>query len=110
MRLKVFSFALTFMLIGFYRTAAAQMEVPEEELARESVLPRFERGEAVKNRSVVTEKKLELGVYGGWNFTEPIYNQAKLGFNAGYHFSEANAFIMSKLALDNTILPSPSLL
>lgn len=74
---------------------AATVEVPEEELAKESVLPRFERGEAVKNRNVVTNKKFELGAFGGWNFTEAIYNQMKFGFNAGYHISEGSAFVLN---------------
>lgn len=73
----------------------AQVEVPEEELAKESVLPRFERGEAVKNRAIVTEGKFEFGAYGGWNFTEAIYNQAKVGFNLGYHASETHGFVLN---------------
>ncbi len=77
------------------RALAVDVEVPEEELAKESVLPRFERGEAVKNRNVVTDKKFELGAYAGWNFTEPIYNQGKVGFNGGYHLTEEHALMVN---------------
>lgn len=76
-------------------TAHAQLDVPEEELAKESVLPRFERGEAVKNRLVTTAGRLEVGAYAGWNFTEPIYNQTKAGLNLGYHFDETHAFMIN---------------
>ena len=75
--------------------AHAQLEVPEEELAKESVLPRFERGEAVKNRLVTTAGRAEIGGYAGWNFTEPIYNQTKFGLNLGYHFDETHAFAVN---------------
>lgn len=73
----------------------AGVEVPEEELAKESVLPRFERGEAVKNRTIVTANRGEVGLYAGWNFTEPIYNQGKMGLNLGYHFDETHALMFN---------------
>lgn len=74
---------------------AQDLEVPEEELARETVLPRFERGEAVKSRNVVTDKRFEIGAHMGWNFTEPIHNQTKFGFMGGYHFDQQNAFTVT---------------
>lgn len=83
------------MLLLSAPVALAQLDVPEEELAKESVLPRFERGEAVKNRLVTTAKRLEVGAYAGWNFTEPIYNQTKGGLNLGYHFDETHAFMIN---------------
>lgn len=87
-------FLLPFLLtLGSF--AQANIEVPEEELAKESVLPRFERGEAVKNRNITTAGKFEIGGYSGWNFTEPIYNQLKVGGNIGYHFDETHAFVIN---------------
>lgn len=85
------------LMISFFPASvlAQELEVPEEELARETVLPRFERGEAVKSRNVVTDKRFELGGYLGWNFTEPIYNQTKFGFMGGYHFDEQNTFMIN---------------
>lgn len=67
---------------------AEEIQFPEEELAKETVLPKFDRFEATKNRNVITSKKFEMGGYLGWNFTEAIFNQMKLGFNVDYHFSE----------------------
>jgi len=75
--------------------ASETVEIPQEELARESVLPRFDRPDNVKNRNVVTSHKVEFGVYYGLNFTEPIYNQSKIGFNAGYHLSEDSAIMVN---------------
>ncbi|MFN7729653.1 MAG: outer membrane beta-barrel domain-containing protein [Bdellovibrio sp.] len=86
------------LLTGAQQSLAADsVDIPEEELARESVLPRFDRPDNVKNRNVVTEKKVEFGAYVGSNFTEPIYNQMKFGFNLGYHWSE-DASIMVNFA------------
>ncbi len=71
--------------------AAENLVIDEDELALESVLPRFDRSESVKNRNIVTEKKFEFGAYYGWNTLEPILNQSKMGFNLGYHLSEMAA-------------------
>lgn len=75
--------------------AAESVDIPEEELARESVLPRFDRPDNVRNRNVVTEKKIEVGLYAGANFTEPIYSQGKVGLNIGYHWSEDAALMFN---------------
>ncbi len=90
-----FSLLMSIALLFPTVTFAQDLEVPEEELARETVLPRFERGEAVKSRNVVTAKRIEVGPYLGFNFTEPIYNQTKFGFNAGYHFDEQNLLMFN---------------
>ncbi|PIS10245.1 MAG: outer membrane beta-barrel domain-containing protein [Bdellovibrio sp. CG10_big_fil_rev_8_21_14_0_10_47_8] len=74
---------------------AEVIEFPEEELSQESVLPRFDRPDVVRRRNVVTENKFEVGGYYGWNISEPIYNQSKIGFNAGYHLSEEAAIILN---------------
>jgi outer membrane beta-barrel protein len=78
--------------------AAETVDIPEEELAKESVLPKFDRPDSVKNRNVVMDKKIEFGAYYGANFSEPIYNQSKLGVNIGYHWSEEDA-VMFNLAM-----------
>lgn len=94
--MKTLNFLFTgLILVSTLPAVAVEVEVPEEELAKESVLPRFERGEAVKNRNVITNKKFEFGPYFGWNFTEPIYNQAKFGLNAGYHLTEEHALTVN---------------
>lgn len=75
--------------------AAEVIEFPEDELAAESVLPRFDRPDSVRKRNITTEKKFELGGYYGFNILEPIRNQAKVGFNLGYHWSEESAFVVN---------------
>lgn len=75
--------------------ASEKIDFPEDELAQESVLPKFDRPDSVKARNVITEKKFELGTYYGWNILEPIQNQSKIGFNIGYHWSEGSAFVLN---------------
>ena len=87
-----------FFVISFFLEGAAiaeTIEFPEEELAQESVLPKFDRAEAVRRRNVTTEGRIEVGGYYGWNILEPIYNQSKFGLNIGYHFSEESAFMVN---------------
>ncbi len=73
----------------------AQVELPEEELAKETVVPRFDNSTTVKSRNVILDRKIELGVYYGWNFAEAIENQSKLGFNLGYHWNETSALFLN---------------
>jgi outer membrane beta-barrel protein len=75
--------------------AAESMEIQQDELAQESVLPKFDRPDTVRRRNIVTEKKIELGGYYGWNILEPIENQSKIGFNLGYHLSEQSAVVLN---------------
>lgn len=89
MKLK-FSAALVIALFTI-QVQAEEIVFPEEELAQESVYPRFDSKDVVKGRTVLTEDKFELGVYGGANFNEPIFNQTKAGFNLGYHWNETSA-------------------
>lgn len=79
-----------FLLIGLtsLNANAEVIRFPEDELAAESVLPVFDHPEAVKNRNVVTKKKIELGSYLGYNLTEPFFNPLNLGVSATYHLSE----------------------
>lgn len=82
------------MVLVFVSPAFAKEEVlefPTDEVAQETVLPKFDTPYVVKNRAVTTEKKIEFAPYVGWNFTEPIFNQSKLGANIAYHWSEESA-------------------
>ena len=60
----------------------------EDELSRETVLPKFDRPDVVKSRNVITANKIEVAPFFGIVTTEPIYNQSKFGFNLAYHWSE----------------------
>jgi outer membrane beta-barrel protein len=75
--------------------AAETMDIQEDELAQETVLPKFDRPESVKNRNITTANRFEFGGYYGWNILEPIQNQSKIGFNAGYHLSEQSALMVN---------------
>jgi len=75
--------------------ALAEVELPSEELARESVVPKFENPVSVKNRNIVLTGKFEVGPYFGLNFSEPIENQTKFGVNLGYHLNEDHAIVLN---------------
>lgn len=79
------SFAAFF---GFFNSwaVAAPIELPDEELARDSVLPVFEKTTAVLNRNVETKKRLQLGVGGGMEINEPFYSDLTYGLMGAYHF------------------------
>lgn len=79
------------LLLMLFLNSAAQAEVirfPEEELATESVLPVFDNPLAVKNRTVQTNKRFEVGGGAGYNLTEPFFNQLGFGANATYHMDD----------------------
>lgn len=70
---------------------AEDIEVPEEELARESVLPVFEKRQAVLNRHVVTTKRTEFGLGIGLEINEPYYNDLMFTLQGTYNFNEVHA-------------------
>lgn len=86
--LAVICFALT----SWVAFAADKMDLPDEELATESVTPIFEDMSSVKARNVTTDGRVEVGGYYGWALTEPIANVSKLGANIYYHTSEDAAW------------------
>lgn len=69
--------------------------VPKDELMQEVVLPRFDRRESVKRPNVIFKDRIELGVFGGSNFTEPIYNPLKFGLELGYHWADIHSAHLS---------------
>jgi outer membrane beta-barrel protein len=68
----------------------AEPAFPEEELAKESVLPVFDVPTMVKNRKVTVDGRFEFGGFAGWVTDEPIYNQTIFGGIATYHFNEVH--------------------
>jgi len=80
-------FAFLFVAQAF----AEDVEVPEEELARESTLPIFNKRRAVLNRHVLTSERLELGLGGGIEMNEPYYNDYMFGVHGTYNFNETSA-------------------
>lgn len=84
--------AILIILLAFLleRTsfAAEVVELPQEELARESVLPIFDKPVVVKNRNIVTAKKVDMGLFYGYAMTEAIANVSKLGVSLYYNFDD----------------------
>lgn len=71
--------------------AADSVEVPLDELAQESVYPVFDHPQSVKSRNVTTKGRIDVGLFGGYALTEPVYDTAKFGVAANYHFSELHS-------------------
>lgn len=102
------SFLLVLAALCFCLTSyAVTIELPEEELAKESVLPVFEGGTvAVKSRRVETKKKFEVGPMVGMIFNEPFFSPLAYGVHAGYHINEfhsiaINAFLRNSSLSDD---------
>ncbi|MES3036548.1 MAG: outer membrane beta-barrel domain-containing protein [Bdellovibrionota bacterium] len=87
-----FGIVFCLLLTVFAARAEDVLELPEEELARESVTPIFDRMVSTKNRNIVTVGKWDVGGYYGWSLTEPIYSDSKLGANIYYNTSEVSAW------------------
>lgn len=68
------------------------IEFPDEELARESVLPVFDQPEAVKNRSIPNAKRLEVGAFAGAILNDPLFNIFPVGASLHYHLTEMTGF------------------
>lgn len=81
----IFFGALFFQRVSF---AKEIINLPPEELAKESVLPVYRKSVTVKNRNVQTAEKFEIQAFYGYAMTEPIFNVSKLGLGAYYNFTE----------------------
>ncbi len=68
------------------------VKLPEEELARESVLPVFDQTRAVLNRKIKTAGRFEVGPLGGLALNEPFYDPINFGLNLSYHLDEIHGF------------------
>jgi len=77
-------------ILGTTPLLAEKMAFPEEELARESVLPKFDVPNSVRNRNITVGGKFELGGFLGKVTDEAIYNQAQMGFLGTYHINEVH--------------------
>src|SRR5437763_1396173 len=81
---------LMVLLIGL-NAYAEDIEVPEEELARETTLPVFSKRRIVLNRNVITTERFEFGLGVGWQLNEPYYNPMLLGIQGTYNFTDVSA-------------------
>lgn len=75
--------------------ASEEIELPEDELAKESVLPVFDKTVVVRNRAVSLSKRFELSANMGLNLLEPFYSNIVYGFGGAYHFDETHGVNVS---------------
>ena len=87
--LFILSFLISFSALG------VTIEFPEEELARESVLPVFDNTVAVKSRLVPTAKRIEFGLGVGSALNEPFFNSNRFGGHVAYHLNETHGILLS---------------
>jgi len=88
LRRFIFGFFLTVFIAN---KSFADVEIPADELAQESVYPVFDHPQSVKNRNVQTEGRVDVGFFGALALTEPIYNTTKIGLALNYHISEIHS-------------------
>jgi outer membrane beta-barrel protein len=86
------SFFIISLLFSAPIYAAPSIELPEDELAKETVLPVFEKPGMVRMRNIVTRKKFEIGLHYGWLMTEPIFDTSRIGLTGYYHTNEDTAW------------------
>lgn len=70
---------------------AVKIQFPEDELASESVLPKFDNPEPVKNRNIITKGKFELTGMLGWTLNDVFVDPLTFGAMATYHLTEIHA-------------------
>jgi outer membrane beta-barrel protein len=78
------------LLVGL-RAYADDIEVPEEELARETTLPVFNKQRAVLNRNVQTTGHTELALGAGLEVNEPYFNDGLVSLQGTYNYSDTSA-------------------
>lgn len=81
-------------------TYSAKIQFPTEELASESVLPKFDNPVPVRNRSVVTQKHFDITGFYGWTLNDAFAKSDSLGGIFTYHFNEIHGvqFYYAKLS------------
>ncbi len=72
--------------------AASDLELPIEELAKESVLPVFDRLEIVRARKVKTAGKWEVSGNFSWLMSEPIFDTSRVGMSVYKHTDEETSW------------------
>ncbi|MCC6276361.1 MAG: outer membrane beta-barrel domain-containing protein [Oligoflexia bacterium] len=91
MKQLVFAFLFVALSLNVSLVKAETIKFPEEELARESVLPVFDQPEAVKKRLVPMESRFELNPLVGSFLSDPWFNAYPLGAKIAYHFDEIHS-------------------
>jgi len=89
------------LALSSWSAFAEEIEVPEEELARETTLPVFDKRRIVLNRSVVTKEKFEFGAGAGLQMNEPYYSSLMFNAQGTYNFTETSALNVMGLSWNN---------
>lgn len=84
--LNLFLISSIAMIISF-KAIAADVDVPEDELAQETVYPIFDNPVSLKNRNVKDSETFDIGLFGGLALTEPVSSTSKVGFAVDYHIN-----------------------
>ncbi len=79
------------LVVGVVRANGETIEFAEDELATESVLPKFDQPTATKKRVVPTAKRFEIDVQAGTSLADAFFTTVPVGLMAGYHFNEFSA-------------------
>ena len=79
------------ILFFSFESHSEEMNVPQDELAKESVYPIFDNPLSVKSRNVKDSKTFDVGLFGGLAITEPISNTSRFGVSFNYHFTEVHS-------------------
>ena len=74
---------------GFSLNAHSKVQLLDDELSKESVLPSFKHRYAVLNRRVKHADRFEIGVFYSHVLSEAIYAPDNAGINLTYHFSNS---------------------
>ncbi len=82
---------IVFLLFYTFPAFAFKVRFPDEELAKESVLPLIKPSRVVLNRNVSLKYKVELGVGAGFGLGEPFFFPAYATGLFAFHLTEAHA-------------------
>ena len=85
------SLLLFITCLATFSAFGESIEFSEDELARETTLPVFEKRRAVLNRNILTDKHFEFGVGAGLEMNEPYYTDTMFSVMGTYNLSETSA-------------------
>ena len=94
MKVSIPAFFTFLVFLIPFEGMAVTIKFPEEELARETVLPIFERNQAVRSRLVPTKGRVELGFASGFAMNEPLFKSLRYGGHLVYHFTETHGLLL----------------
>ncbi len=87
--------ALILILCFAYTAHSEVIEFPTEELARESVLPKFKHNKSVMNKNIPLEGRVEVNLAAGFALNEAYYNPLSVGGGATYYLTDIHGINLS---------------